>query len=51
VCVADELALEWEESFRTWTAAGGRTRVGESDLELLESLDRQLEAMSGSEHE
>jgi hypothetical protein len=51
VCVGDELAGEWEESFQSWKAAGGSSQFCEGEVESLEAIDRQLEAMSGPEHD
>ena len=47
--VADELALEFEECLRAFIDSGASASVTPAQMELIEKLDRQMEAMSGPE--
>jgi hypothetical protein len=49
VCVADELALEFEEHYRRLLKTHGPSVLAAHQLEQFERIDRQLQAMSGPE--
>jgi hypothetical protein len=49
-CVADELALEFEECLNGFTDAGGPSTLSSDQARLLKELDDKLTAMSGPAH-
>lgn len=51
VCVADELALEFDECLRRLSTADGVVEFDPEQVKLVEDLDQRLAAMSGPEHE
>jgi hypothetical protein len=50
-CVADELALEFEECLNRFTSSNRMSTLDERQRKLVEELDQQLTAMSGPAHE
>jgi len=51
VCVAEELALEFEEWHRRFRCAGASERMTPGQFQLVEEIDAQLMRMSGGDHD
>lgn len=50
VCVADELALDFDEHYQRFVGEGCSASVGSEAKQAMEALDRHLSSFSGPEH-